>query len=661
MENVEFMECIPDEDISFAVIMARYHSQWLYCKHKDRDTFEAPGGKRNNNETVEELARRELYEETGAEHFVLFHVARYCMESRNGSKMYGALFFAELTAFPKSVPEFEIERVTLYPYDKLPDKLTYPVIQKQIATKVKMWIAEREMIMHNHISTNPFETPNEILSQIENRILIPPSKQQRHEGKAFMALFLTRYCSLECKFCMYHSKARSDNTVAYYEHDKKTVQNAINFINSSGNLAYLLIAGGGEPFECYNCMLQCIQQCNVPKIVVATNAIWAERPEIAKQYICELSEAVAANPSLKEFVIRISADRWHLRRNTMAAYSEIISAVQHYGKGNIQLEFHSILDDNTIHALCAHHGWNLLDHNGKRIDTSGLEKNSPQYANIVTEHGTTYKVAYAKLFFPDLFCDLSNKEAVRSAEAVYNDDLMQSQYGNFSLVQNSDGTTGLDWLLNYNGNITTWGNYQLKQAPNINRNNADEILDKMYSDPLSYSHLHDSVAERESIVEEVDPIAVTRSKAINVRDYSAAYMLYEDKTRLYFALRQIARYRTNGLISTIPDSIERLINIDCQTLKYMYAISSYSILDQIAVEADRNPIIWKVFFRLIRSGHFAVSETEVSRVIEHVSRIIGLPCGSVDEVIEVIPGDEYQMLTSILTATPETRGDHYET
>jgi len=38
----------------------------VFCKHKDRDTFEFPGGHREKDEKIEETAKRELWEETGA-------------------------------------------------------------------------------------------------------------------------------------------------------------------------------------------------------------------------------------------------------------------------------------------------------------------------------------------------------------------------------------------------------------------------------------------------------------------------------------------------------------------------------------------------------------------------------------------------------------------
>jgi len=50
-------------------IMALYKGKWIFCKHKDRDIWENPGGHIDEGETPLEAAKRELYEETGAINF----------------------------------------------------------------------------------------------------------------------------------------------------------------------------------------------------------------------------------------------------------------------------------------------------------------------------------------------------------------------------------------------------------------------------------------------------------------------------------------------------------------------------------------------------------------------------------------------------------------
>ena len=63
---VRFHEHADDSLLRFAVICARYQNQWLLVRHRERRTWECPGGHREPGEDIDATARRELWEETGA-------------------------------------------------------------------------------------------------------------------------------------------------------------------------------------------------------------------------------------------------------------------------------------------------------------------------------------------------------------------------------------------------------------------------------------------------------------------------------------------------------------------------------------------------------------------------------------------------------------------
>lgn len=128
---------IKDEAIKYAVIAARYDGKWIFCKHKQRDTWEMPGGHREKGETTEQTAKRELYEETGVDDAEIIKVCDYSAETESGTG-YGALYFAQVRTPSKPLAEFEIEKTELFLYS--PENLTYPEIQPYLFERVQGWL-----------------------------------------------------------------------------------------------------------------------------------------------------------------------------------------------------------------------------------------------------------------------------------------------------------------------------------------------------------------------------------------------------------------------------------------------------------------------------------------------------------------------------------------
>ncbi|MFA6514746.1 MAG: NUDIX domain-containing protein [Candidatus Paceibacterota bacterium] len=123
---------IKDSDLSFSVITAIHNSKWVFTKHRKRDTWETPGGKRNESESIDECASRELIEETGADKFSLIPLCIYSVEKED-KKDFGQIYYSEIDNF-NELPDFEMEKIEFF--DKLPDKLTHPLIESLIFKKV---------------------------------------------------------------------------------------------------------------------------------------------------------------------------------------------------------------------------------------------------------------------------------------------------------------------------------------------------------------------------------------------------------------------------------------------------------------------------------------------------------------------------------------------
>ena len=96
--EVKFYDAVDDSLLGFAVIVARHRGKWVFCRHRERDTYECPGGHREPGEEIAETARRELWEETGACDFDLRQLCVYSVKS-DGVETFGMLYFGEINDF----------------------------------------------------------------------------------------------------------------------------------------------------------------------------------------------------------------------------------------------------------------------------------------------------------------------------------------------------------------------------------------------------------------------------------------------------------------------------------------------------------------------------------------------------------------------------------
>lgn len=130
MLEVKFYELgsIKESLYTRVVVVSKYKGKWVYCKHKERDTWEIPGGHIEAGEDWQTAAKREMFEETGATELDIEPICVYSISK------FALLCYAEIKKMEK-LPNFEIEKIGLF--DDEPKSLTYPDAHSKFLKKVK--------------------------------------------------------------------------------------------------------------------------------------------------------------------------------------------------------------------------------------------------------------------------------------------------------------------------------------------------------------------------------------------------------------------------------------------------------------------------------------------------------------------------------------------
>ncbi|NCU17796.1 RNA deprotection pyrophosphohydrolase [Pallidibacillus pasinlerensis] len=88
-----------NDKIKHVLVITKYKNSWLFTKHKKRG-LEFPGGKVEADETLEEAAMREVYEETGGFVKKLYPIGQYEVSGKD-EDFYKKVYFAEIEKIKK--------------------------------------------------------------------------------------------------------------------------------------------------------------------------------------------------------------------------------------------------------------------------------------------------------------------------------------------------------------------------------------------------------------------------------------------------------------------------------------------------------------------------------------------------------------------------------
>lgn len=489
---------------------------------------------------------------------------------------------------------------------------------------------------------NIFDRPCYYIEQVK-KVRVPEKKRKKFNSKSMLCAWVTKLCPARCESCffksnMYHSGVPDEK----YQFSQYGVDRLIKFINDSNN-SYLMLSGGGEPMVRKDIVNEIIRRVKSDRIVIVTSAIWAKTYASAEKTIDELYESYISRNDDLVLVLRLSVDSFHYKPLGFDVIDNVIKVFRNkYSKcKNFQLRIHTMQNDPTLEMVAEKIGDCKVVYSDIESvsDNKEIIKILPKQATLSFNEGYDIKVGLSKLFFSNLKIDLNEfTEDIQRSLDVFEEDMSSSEYGNPSILTNCDGSLGLDFWIDYNGNVTTWGNQQWDSLYNVYVDTYQDLVKGTFENIISYSFLDKGYYYRERIVRTVNPRAVLRSKAMNLRDYAGAFLMEEDKTKLYYAVRAIKDYLEDGVlseddISYLPANLLKVIHSSVDEITAFYKASDYDIISQyFDRKSELTQTDWEILFTLIRLGHYDVSEYHLKEAIDFYNETFYRNIHSVNDI-----------------------------
>ena len=491
---------------------------------------------------------------------------------------------------------------------------------------------------------NVFKNPNVYIESIK-KIHIPEEKQKKFNSKSMCCAWITKLCPAKCKSCFFKSDMYHDGTPSEkYQFSNYGTKRLIQFINDS-NSSYLMLSGGGEPMIRRDIVNRIVREAITDRIVIVTSGIWGHSYKVAQSIIAEIYKSFKNRTVGKDttLILRLSVDSFHYESLGFNILDNIISVFKnnYRDEPNFQLRIHTMQNDTTLEMVARKIGdCRVIYSDIESVsDNKEIIKILPKQATLEFDDGYKIFVGCSKLFFSNLKIDINNlSDDIQKAIDVFEKDMSMSEYGNPSIVTNCDGSLGLDFWIDYNGNVTTWGNQQWDSLYNIYTDNYDDVIKGTFNNIISYSFLDKGDYYRERIIRKVNPRAVLRSKVINLRDYAGAFLMEEDKTKLYYTIHVVKDYLDDGILTAsdiafLPQSLLEILSLDSEKIREMYLQSDFDIIKQYLAKKDSlRAIDWEILFTLVKLGHYDVCSKNLSESFAHYNAAYKKNINSIEDI-----------------------------
>ena len=427
-------------------------------------------------------------------------------------------------------------------------------------------------------------------------------------GNGFICALMNTRCPLACTHCMF-ATIPDEEEDPWRRLDGPRVKKLLQFVTDA-NTGYLLVSSAGEGFLDTDLMYQIARDSTAGITWMVTSGFWGRRREHAIEVVDRLYEAFREGQArfpYRQLFVRLSVDHHHVEQisnpgDSPLAYLQNIVRVfedRHFDAQGFHLMLHSLEGEERLVAdLSNVLGAELMPYDGSAATEDGNDGLHPAgfHQKVkVTEgakvlrlpSGYLIDVTFAKLLLSDLSADLTDAETLRQRLAVFDQDAFVNAKGNPALMFNPDGTVGPNILVSFDGSIAAgWQSEMPDVSLNLDVHSFHEVMQRSLADPGFLAIIENGFQYRFDIINEVDPNAVLRAKAVNLRDYTSRVLLEEDRTRLYYTVRAVRDFIASGRIGQKqifrwPAMLQELVQVDEAHLRRMYFQSRCDIVRQV--------------------------------------------------------------------------------
>lgn len=471
---------------------------------------------------------------------------------------------------------------------------------------------------------NVFNYPEMYIDSINKQKGLLKVDKKKYTGKSLVLVMFTSVCDVGCPFCCFKALSSASKKNIKNQFTSEGVDKFIEFANKA-NVGYLQISGGGEPFLEKEALLKSVEKINADRIVLVTGGLWAYNRERAEKYLEEIDRAIKKRKKNARISIRLSVSECHSIKLKHLPLENLINIFEskYRDNKNFTLQIKTFKEDPTLENNLKTMGrkYKIEKLQPNKSDDDKMIKIMPWRSKLILDSGFEIVMGLSRVFYPSFRPNLHDEESFMKMVELYDIDLNKSQNYFPSRAYNSDGGFGLDWLVEYNGNISTWQNSIQDDQLNIYEDNYEKTLNHTLTNLITRACIDNGSKYREKIVSEISPKTVMLMKANGIRDYASAILFADAKIRLYAYIRILQDYIKQGLVNeklikNLPVSIQKLIKLPKSVIKKYYLKSNISILSQELSEGvDRDK--YKDFLELVKLGHFEMSEQDIQTAVAY--------------------------------------------